>query len=100
MIAEQLMKCRHPGHVTNDVYPREDGNCIPVPTSFEGFSNEIVKRGMVNFAGNGPQIVVDTTDFEQFDRMDLVRKIEECKKKILSEPAADVSGTSGQSRFS
>ena len=56
---------RHRGHVVNDGYPEKNpgGPVCPVPS--EDFVKGITDRGMDRFAANGPNITVDTTDFEK-----------------------------------
>lgn len=65
---------RHVGHVVNDYYPQERPQNVHT-LSYEEFVAGITKRGMDTFAANGPHIRVDTTDFDQVDKEELVRKI-------------------------
>lgn len=74
---------RHRGHVVNDCYP-ETGEKSAVPAlSYEGFAAGIADRGMDRFTANGPQIVLDMTDFERFDRDALIQKIQAYRDEIL-----------------
>nr|WP_308627517.1 AAA family ATPase [uncultured Eisenbergiella sp.] len=68
---------RHPGHVVNDCYPGSREAGCPVRLSYESFAAGIVQRGMDTFTANGPQIIVDTTDYSRVDREALVRRIRE-----------------------
>ena len=45
----------------------------------------IINRGMDNFVANGPHILLDTTDFSQIDRDDLLSKITKYQEEILIE---------------
>lgn len=53
------------------------------PFSYEKFVNGIMNRGMDSFAANGPQIVVDTTDFSKIHTETLIKKISDCRDEIL-----------------
>ena len=44
----------------------------------------ITQRGMDSFTANGPQIILDTTDFGRLDREDLVRRIQDIVQAVLS----------------
>lgn len=74
---------RHPGHVVNDCYPPKAPNSAVKPISYEKFVNGIMNRGMDSFAANGPQIVVDTTDFSKIHTETLIKKISDCRDEIL-----------------
>lgn len=74
---------RHPGHVVNDCYPPKTPNSAVKPISYEKFVNGIMNRGMDSFAANGPQIVVDTTDFSKIHTETLIKKISDCRDEIL-----------------
>lgn len=74
---------RHRGHVVNDCYPEKTPNHKVTPVSYEGFVAGITKRGMDTFTANGPQIVVDTTDFEKVQREEVLRQILAFRDKIL-----------------
>lgn len=66
---------RHRGHVVNDSYPeREPGHPVKV-IAFESLVNGIKKRGMDSFVANGPQIVVDTTDFRKVNYEKILQEI-------------------------
>lgn len=43
--------------------------------SYESFVNGIVSRGMDRFTANGPQIILDTTDFTRIDQKELLQRI-------------------------
>jgi len=66
---------RHRGHVVNDCYPEKNVGAVVPPIPYEWYVSGIRSRGMDTFCGNGPQIVVDTTDFSRVDIRDLVDKI-------------------------
>ena len=75
---------RHPGHVVNDCYPGSKEINNPVQISYESFVEGITQRGMDSFTANGPQIILDTTDFGRLDREDLVRRIQDIVQAVLS----------------
>ena len=75
---------RHPGHVVNDCYPGSKEINSPVQISYEHFVEGITQRGMDSFTANGPQIILDTTDFGRLDREDLVRRIQDIVQAVLS----------------
>ena len=75
---------RHPGHVVNDCYPGSKEINSPVQISYESFVEGITHRGMDSFKANGPQIILDTTDFGRLDREDLVRRIQDIVQAVLS----------------
>lgn len=66
---------RHRGHVVNDCYPEKEPGKVIEPMSYESFENAVVTRGMDSYVGNGPQIVVDTTDFDKVSKKDIVAQI-------------------------
>lgn len=68
---------RHRGHVVNDCYPEIEMNHKVAVLSYEDFVTGIQKRGMDQFSANGPQVIVDTTNFEKLDLSDVVEKISE-----------------------
>ena len=68
---------RHRGHVVNDCYPEIEMNHKAAVLSYEDFVTGIQKRGMDQFSANGPQVIVDTTNFEKLDLSDVVEKISE-----------------------
>lgn len=74
---------RHRGHVVNDCYPEkvQNGHIDPIP--YESFVAGIAQRGMDKFVANGPQIVVDTTDFTQVDQDGLLRQIMEWRENDI-----------------
>jgi len=74
---------RHRGHVVNDSYPEKNPGRVVEPLSFENFVSGIRDRGMDDFVGNGPRIVVDTTDFEKIQMESLIQKINDYKKEIF-----------------
>lgn len=47
----------------------------PPPIPYENFVEGIRHRGMDHFTANGPQIIVDTTDFAKVDKKELLEKI-------------------------
>lgn len=75
---------RHPGHVVNDCYPGSKEITSPEQLSYESFVNGITQRGMDSFTANGPQIILDTTDFRRLDREDLVRRIQDIVQAVPS----------------
>lgn len=66
---------RHRGHVVNDGYPELAAGQKVAPILFEHFVGGIRSRGMDCFSGNGPELVVDTTDFQKVDHEAIVRWI-------------------------
>lgn len=66
---------RHRGHVVNDRYPEAGPSAPPAVISFEDFTAGIAARGMDSFSVNGPQVLVDTTDFNLIDRKALLEEI-------------------------
>lgn len=75
---------RHPGHVVNDCYPGSKEINNPVQISYESFVEGITQRGMDSFTANGPQVILDTTDFGRLDREDLVRRIQDIVQAVPS----------------
>lgn len=66
---------RHPGHVTNSRYFKEEG-AAPSPTiTLEQYIAGIQSREMDTFCAGGPAITVDTTDFSRVDWAALYREI-------------------------
>lgn len=66
---------RHRGHVVNQCYPeKEEGGEVPA-ISYEGFVSGIISRGMDRFTANGPKLVLDTTDFQQLDKEEVLKKV-------------------------
>ena len=76
---------RHRGHIVNDCYPEKKRNNNILPASYETFMAGIINRGMDSFVANGPHILLDTTDFSQIDRDDLLSKITKYQEEILIE---------------
>lgn len=74
---------RHRGHVVNDCYPEREGENNIFPISYENFVAGIVNRGMDHFTANGPQIILDTTEFSKVDADGLLQKVIECRDEIL-----------------
>ncbi|MDE6640063.1 MAG: ATP-binding protein [Acetatifactor sp.] len=67
---------RHPGHVTNSHYSREEG-AAPSPTiTLEQYIAGIRAREMDSFCIGGPAITLDTTDFSRVDWDKLYQEIE------------------------
>ena len=75
---------RHPGHVVNDCYPGSKEINSPVQISYESFVEGITQRGMDSFTANGPQVILDTTDFWRLDREDMVRRIQDIVQAVPS----------------
>lgn len=74
---------RHRGHVVNDCYPeKEQGRIIPA-IPYEWFVGGIQSRGMDTFVGNGPQIIVDTTEIEKIDIKMVVNRIKKCQRELF-----------------
>ena len=73
---------RHRGHVVNDCYPGKEEENNVVPVSYENFVSGIVNRGMDHFTANGPQIILDTTDFSKVDADGLLQKVMECRDEM------------------
>lgn len=79
---------RHRGHVVNDCYPekKQKQNMQSkqmTQLSYEDYVGGIASRGMDSFVANGPQIIVDTTDFSKIDYDEVLRKIAEFHAEIL-----------------
>ena len=70
---------RHRGHVVNDCYPEKESGHKAAVLSYEDFVSGIQKRGMDQFVANGPQIIIDTTDF---DKLDLDKSLNEINQLI------------------
>lgn len=67
---------RHPGHVTNSRYFKEEG-AAPSPTiTLKQYIAGIQSREMDSFCADGPAITVDTTDFSRVDWAALYREID------------------------
>lgn len=59
---------------------------VPVsPISYESFVAGIKNRDMDSFTANGPQIILDTTDFDAIDREALLQKINDWRDGLLYE---------------
>lgn len=72
---------RHRGHVVYDCYPEKEENSLIPPISYENFVAGIVHRGMDQFVANGPQIIINTTDFSQIDLETLLQQIRAYQEK-------------------
>lgn len=68
---------RHRGHVVNDCYPEIAAGKMADPISFARFVDGIQSRGMDCFVGNGPELIVDTTDFQKIDCEAVLKAISE-----------------------
>lgn len=67
---------RHPGHVTNSRYSKEEG-AAPSPTiTLEQYIAGIRAREMDSFCIGGPALTLDTTDFSRVDWEKLYQEIE------------------------
>lgn len=71
---------RHPGHVTNSRYFKEEGAAESQTITLEQYITGIQSREMDSFSVDGPVITVDTTDFSKVDWEKLYHEI----KKYLS----------------
>lgn len=76
---------RHRGHVVNDCYPEKEPSRVIEPMSYESFEQAVVSRGMDAYFGNGPHILIDTTDFSSVDKNDIVNQIIKQKERIEDE---------------
>lgn len=76
---------RHRGHVVNDCYPEKEQRSNLIQISYESFVEGIVNRGMDSFVANGPQIILDTTDFHKIDKKALLQEIENYRDGILGD---------------
>lgn len=74
---------RHRGHVVNDCYPEKTPNKDINPISYENFVSGIIDRGMDSFEANGPDIVVDTTDFNDLHIETLIEEINSYREEML-----------------
>lgn len=71
---------RHPGHVTNSRYFKEEGAVKSPTITLEQYIAGIQAREMDSFSAGGPVITVDTTDFSKVDWKELYQEIESfCK---------------------
>ncbi len=68
--------------MVNDCYPGSKEINSPVQISYESFVEGITQRGMDSFTANGPQVILDTTDFGRLDREDLVRRIQDIVQAV------------------
>ena len=66
---------RHRGHVVNTCYPEIGEKEIVPPIPFEAYVDGFVGRGMDSFVGNGPQIIVDTSDFSEINMECVLNRI-------------------------
>jgi len=67
---------RHPGHVTNRRYFKEEGGVRSPAITLEQYIAGIRSREMDTFCVGGPTITVDTTDFSKVDWKKLYQEIE------------------------
>ena len=58
-------------------YPEISPSASPAEITFTDFTAGIAARGMDTFSANGPHIVADTSDFDQFDRRALLESVRE-----------------------
>lgn len=66
---------RHPGHVTNSSYSKENGAAPSSTVTLEQYIAGIRSREMDSFCIGGPVITVDTTDFSKVDFGAVCREI-------------------------
>ena len=74
---------RHRGHIVNDCYPEIDVNRKLDPISYESYEAGIKNRGMDSFKSNGPQIVVDTTEFQNVNLEMVLQEIIYWREKVI-----------------
>lgn len=74
---------RHPGHVTNSRYSREEGAAPGQTITLEQYIAGIQSREMDSFCAGGPVITVDTTDFSRVDWEKLYQEIEKFQRDML-----------------
>lgn len=74
---------RHRGHIVNDCYPELDVNRKLAPIPYESYEAGIKNRGMDSFKGNGPQIIVDTTEFQNINLEMVLQEIISCQEKLI-----------------
>ncbi len=67
---------RHPGHVTNNRYSKQEGAVQSQTISLEQYIAGIRSRGMDSFSAGGQVIIVDTTDFSKVNWEGLYREID------------------------
>lgn len=67
---------RHPGHVTNSRYSKEEGAASSQTITLEQYIAGIRAREMDSFCVGGPAITVDTTDFSAVDWKKLYQEID------------------------
>lgn len=82
-VARDRSPSRHRGHVVNDCYPETEPGREAPAISYEDFEAKIRTRGMDTFTANGPQIIVDTTDFAKVDLEAILREIVARRDEIL-----------------
>lgn len=67
---------RHRGHVVNDCYPEKPGSAAAHRTmSYEAFAAGMLGRGMDRLPWDGPCVRVDTTDFDNVDRENVLQSV-------------------------
>lgn len=81
--ARNMDRDRHRGHVVNDCYPEAVPGRRIEPIPYESFLAGIKNRGMDAFIGNGPHIVVDTSDFANVDFTSLIKEIQRCQEELV-----------------
>lgn len=67
---------RHPGHVTNSRYSKEEGAALSPTITLEQYIAGIQAREMDSFSACGSVITVNTTDFSRVDWEKLSQEIE------------------------
>ena len=67
---------RHPGHVTNSRYSKEEGAASSQTITLEQYIAGIRAREMDSLCVGGPAITVDTTDFSAVDWKKLYQEID------------------------
>ena len=66
----------------NDCYPEKESGHKAAVLSYEDFVSGIQKRGMDQFVANGPQIIIDTTDFDKFNLEKVLKEIDELVNQV------------------
>lgn len=72
---------RHPGHVVNDYYPREVKEEDHTAITYEQYLEMVTKRGMDTFSVEGPYLILDTTDFNAIDKVQVIQQV----RKMISD---------------
>lgn len=81
---------RHPGHVTNNRYYKQEGAVQSQTISLEQYIEGVRSRGMDSFSVGSQVITVDTTDFSKVNWDALYREID-CYIKAASQPSPSLS---------